>query len=104
MAFETVRLLPTSKTASAGGASGRAAYLKSRYKIQSWGLDNNSPAITISLMPRGAGSIGTQDYDDYRKEVVDSFKSFGYEPEEPHKVEVVEVAVAKVEVEGEQGN
>ena len=78
MAFESVKLLPLTKDASAGGASGRAAHLKATYRIQSWGLDNGSPAIVINLMPPGAGSIGKQPYEEYKAEVLASFKNFGY--------------------------
>ena len=95
MPYENIKLFPLTPTASAGGASGHCAYLKATYKIQSWGLDNDSPAITINLMPKGAGSIEKLDYETYKAKVVDSFKNFGYGPNVP-KVE--EVDVVKVEV------
>lgn len=75
------------------GASGRAAYLKATYKIQSWGLDNDSPAIVINLMPKGAGSLGKQDYNEYKQEVLNSFKNFGYGiPPKVEEVAIVEVS------------
>lgn len=94
MPFESVKLLPLNKTASAGGASGRAAYLKATYKIQSWGLDNESPAIVINLMPKGAGSIEKQDYEAYKAETIASFKNFGYGiPPVVEPVGIVEVSI-----------
>ena len=105
MPFKSLKLMPLSKTASAGGASGRASYLKATYRIQSWNLDPESPAIVINLMPDGAGSLGKQDYAEYEAEVLASFKNFGYGiPPKVEEVGIVEVANVPTPPVDEPGN
>lgn len=107
MAYETLTLLPISRTSDAGAASVYANSLTDHGSIQSWDLAKGCPGIEVKLLPPMAGRV-EGDYEGYREKILIGFLRFGYaleKPPETIKVPTVEtVEIADPPVDSEVGN